>query len=138
MSEQQNQEEQIRAFQRETFESAQKHLAQKGIIPQTVADKDSRFLAPLCAVWKFKAQNGRSYWVVSGNLPTDHAEINAASNAREAMRYFSFQWQLKAEEIMSSPRVDKTQREFAELLVRRAHGLYELYNNDQLWANEPS
>ena len=139
MSEQQTlQEEQIKAFQRDSYQAAQKHLAEKGLLPQTVYDKESRFLAPLCAVWKFKAQNGKTYWVISGNLPTDHAEASAGSNAREMMRYFSLQWQVKAEQIMSSPRVDKTQHNFAELLVRRAHGLYELYDNDKLWANEAS
>ncbi|MFY8273442.1 DUF4826 family protein [Pseudoalteromonas sp. SSDWG2] len=135
---QQEKEQQALAFQRECFESAQKHLAEKGVLPQTVFEKESRFLAPLCAVWKFKTQNGKSYWVISGRLPTDHAEVSAASNAREAMRYFSLQWQIKAEQILSSVRIDKTQHDFANLLIKRAHGLYELYDNDNLWANEPS
>ncbi|MEI8706821.1 DUF4826 family protein [Pseudoalteromonas sp. B62] len=129
-------EQQRVAWQRECFQAAQKHLAEKGIMPKSVVDKDSRFLAPLCAMWKFKAQNGKTYWVVTGRLPTDHAEVSAATDARDAMRYFSLQWQLKADQIMSTGVRDKTQVDFANLLINRAHGLYEMYENEPLWANE--
>ncbi|MBS3796619.1 DUF4826 family protein [Pseudoalteromonas sp. BDTF-M6] len=141
MSQQQEQlaqqEQQIRAFQRHCFETAQKHLAKKGIMPKIVVDKDSRFIAPLCAVWKFKAQNGKTYWVITGQLPADHVEVSAANTAREAIRYFSLQWQVKAEQLLSSTRLEKTQQDFAQLLINRAHGLYELYDKQDLWANEP-
>ena len=129
-------EEQHIAWQRECFQNAQKHLAEKGIVPKSVIDKDSRFLAPLCAMWKFKAQNGKQYWVVTGRLPTDHAEVSAANDARDAMRYFSLQWQLKADQVMQLGSNDKTKVDFANLLINRAHGLYELYESDKLWANE--
>ncbi|WP_105254126.1 DUF4826 family protein [Pseudoalteromonas sp. T1lg75] len=141
MSQQQEQlapqEQQIRAFQRHCFETAQKHLAEKGIMPKTLVEKDSRFLAPLCAVWKFKAQNGKTYWVITGQLPADHVEVSAATTAREAIRHFSLQWQVKAEQLLSSTRLEKTQHDFAQLLINRAHGLYELYDKQELWANEP-
>ncbi|MCG7568808.1 DUF4826 family protein [Pseudoalteromonas sp. CNC9-20] len=140
MSEQQEQqkEQEIREFQRHCFQSAQKHLAEKGIMPKSVVDKDSRFLAPLCAVWKFGAQNGKTYWVITGRLPADHVEVTAATNAREAMRYFSLQWQMQAEQLLNSQNLDKTQHDFAQLLIKRAHGLYELCDKDALWVNEPS
>ena len=130
-------EQQRVAWQRGCFQTVQKYLAEKGIMPKSVVEQDSRFLAPICAMWKFKAQNGKTYWVVTGQLPTDHAEVGAASDARDAMRYFSLQWQLKADQIMSAGARDKTQADFANLLVKRAHGLYELYDNDKLWAHEP-
>lgn len=122
---------------RETLDRANKHLAEKGILPKTILDKESRYLVPMCAIWKIKSQQGKTYWVVSGNLPTDHVEVTAASNARDALRYFSFQWQMKAEEIMSTGAREKAQVDFANLLVNRAQGLYELYNNEKLWASEP-
>ncbi|SFD06118.1 DUF4826 family protein [Pseudoalteromonas denitrificans] len=129
------QEENI-AWQRETFQNAQKHLAQKGILPKTVIEKESRYLAPFFAVWKIKSENGKTYWVISGQLPTDHAEITAAVSAREAIRYFSFQWQLKADQIIKMGAKDKTQVDFANLLVNRAHSIYEFYEKDELWGNE--
>ena len=131
-------EQQIAQWQRDTFENSQKHLASKGIIPQSVFDKESRYLAPFFAVWKIKSQNGKSYWVISGRLPTDHVEVTAAATARDAIRHFSFQWQLKADEIVQSGIKEQTQLDFANLLVNRAHGLYEFYEKDELWINEPA
>jgi hypothetical protein len=123
---------------RETLDRANKHLAEKGILPKAILDKESRYLAPMCAIWKIKSQQGKTYWVISGNLPTDHVEVTAATNARDAVRYFSFQWQMKAEEIMHAGVREKAQVDFANLLVNRAHGLYDLYNNDKLWASVPA
>ena len=125
-------------WQRECFQNAQKHLAEKGVIPQTVVEKESRFIAPLVVIWKFKAQNGKSYWVITGRLPTDHAEASAANNAREVLRYFSMQWQMKADQLMQSGAVDKTKVDFANLLINRAHGLYELFEKEEMWQNEPA
>ncbi len=132
-----NSEQDFIVWQRDTLQSAQKHLASKGVIPSSINDKESRYLAPLFAVWKIKAQNGKSYWVVAGQLPTDHAQASCAPNAREALRYFSMQWQLKAQAILDSKIQDKTQIEFAQLLINRAHGLYEMFEKDELWFNEP-
>ena len=129
------QEENI-AWQRESFQNAQKHLASKGIMPKTIIEKDSRYLSPFFAVWKIKSENGKIYWVISGQLPTDHIEVSAAASAREAIRYFSFHWQMKAEQIMQIGARDKTQVDFANLLVNRAHGIYEFYQKDELWKNE--
>ena len=124
-------------WQRECFQRAQKHLAEKGVMPKSLIEKDSRFIAPLCALWKFKSQDGKSYWVITGRLPTDHAVSSVAENARDALRYFSLQWQLKADQIMQSGGArDKTQVDFANLLVNRAHGLYEMYEKEELWLNE--
>lgn len=131
-------EQQIAQWQRDTFENSQKHLASKGIIPQSVFDKESRYLAPFFAVWKIKSQNGKSYWVISGRLPTDHVEVTAAATARDAIRHFSLLWQLKADEIVQSGIKEQTQLDFANLLVNRAHGLYEFYEKDELWTNEPA
>lgn len=125
-------------WQRECFQNAQKHLAEKGVMPQSLIEKESRFIAPLCALWKFKAQDGKKYWVITGRLPTDHAHENAAENARDALRYFSLQWQLKADQLMQAGAGDKTKVDFANLLINRAHGIYEMYEKEELWVNEPS
>ncbi|MCG9758130.1 MULTISPECIES: DUF4826 family protein [Pseudoalteromonas] len=125
-------------WQRSCVQAAQKHLADKGVLPQSILEKECRYIEPMVALWKIKGQNGKKYWVITGNLPTDHIEASAAATPREALRYFSFHWQMKAEEIISAKPVDKTQAQFANLLVNRAHGLYELFSKDELWANEAS
>ncbi|MGO2012678.1 MAG: DUF4826 family protein [Pseudoalteromonas sp.] len=125
-------------WQRECFQNAQKHLAEKGVMPKSLNEKESRFIAPLVALWKFKAQDGKSYWVITGRLPTDSAPANVSENARDTLRYFSLQWQLKADQIMQTGAGDKTKVDFANLLINRAQGIYELYEKEEMWVNEPS
>ncbi|CAM5187212.1 hypothetical protein ALON55S_05218 [Alishewanella longhuensis] len=61
--------------------------------------------------------------------------VSAAPDAREAIRAFALHWQLKAEQIAQAGFADKTQQDFANLLVSRAHGLYDLFDNEQLLAS---
>ncbi|MFC4656648.1 MULTISPECIES: DUF4826 family protein [Rheinheimera] len=126
-------DEQNSAWVRQQFQKANQHLAEKGILPDTVAVSESRYLPPLMAVWKMKAQDRKEYWVISGDLPTDHMALSAAKDAREAVRAFSLHWQLKAQQIMDAGGLDKTKVDFANLLVHRAEALYELFEREDLW-----
>ena len=47
------------------------------------------------------------------------------------LRHFSFKWQLQAENLLRLD--DKEQKQFAEFLIGRADGLYQLYDKDELW-----
>ncbi|MCC5451247.1 DUF4826 family protein [Rheinheimera sp. UJ51] len=118
---------------RTQFQKANEYLATKGIIPDNVAVSESRYLPPYVAIWKLNTREKKSFWVISGDLPTDHMAIGAAPNAREAIRAFALHWQLKAEQIIQAGVSDKTQHDFANLLVARAHGLYDLFDDEQLW-----
>lgn len=126
-------EEQRTEWVRTQFQKANEYLASKGIIPDNVAVSESRYLPPLLAVWKLNTRDKKSFWVLSGDLPTDHMPISAAPNAREAIRAFALHWQLKAEQIAQAGFTDKTQQDFANLLVSRAHSLYDLFDNEKLW-----
>lgn len=126
-------EEQRTEWIRTQFQKANEYLASKGIIPDNVAVSESRYLPPLLAVWKLNTRDKKSFWVLSGDLPTDHMPISAAPNAREAIRAFALHWQLKAEQIAQAGFTDKTQQDFANLLVSRAHSLYDLFDNEKLW-----
>ena len=121
---------------RAQFQNANEYLATKGIIPDNVAVSESRYLPPLVAVWKLNTRDAKSFWVISGDLPTDHMPVSAAPNAREAIRAFALHWQLKAEQIAQAGFTDKTQVEFANLLVSRAEGLYDLFDNEPLWQGQ--
>jgi hypothetical protein len=121
---------------RAQFQQANEYLASKGILPDNVAVSESRYLPPYFAIWKLNTKSKQSYWVISGDLPTDHMTESAAKDAREAVRAFSLHWQLKAQQIIDSGINDKTQQDFANLLVNRAHALYEMFGNDELWQAE--
>ena len=140
MSEQLTQEQQAQAEQartqwvREQFQKANEYLASKGIIPDNVAVSESRYMPPFLAVWKMNTKDKTAFWVLSGDLPTDHMPFSAALNAREALRAFSMHWQLKAQQIIDAGVRDKTQAEFANLLINRAHAMYEMFEEEALWS----
>ncbi|WP_445766877.1 DUF4826 family protein [Rheinheimera sp.] len=144
MSEQLTQEqikqaEQARAeWVREQFQKANAYLASKGVLPDNVSTTESRYLPPYLAIWKLNSKNKQTYWVISGDLPTDHMLFSAAANAREAVRAFSLQWQIKAQQIIDTGTTDKTQQDFANLLINRAHNLYDMFNADELWGQDAS
>ena len=130
-------EEQRQQWVREQFQNANKYLAERGLISDQILTKESRYLAPDIAVWKFKLQNGKRVWVINGRVTTDHVDAEAAKTARDAMRYFSLQWQLKAENIRAlGDAADATQRQMAELLVRNAEGLYVIADDEAFWRQQ--
>jgi len=124
-------EEQQQKWVREKYQAATKYLATQGLVTDSVVVEESRYLVPLLAVWKLKVIDGSYVWVISGDLPTDHNVIDVATNAREAVRHFSFKWQMQAENLLKTD--DKEQQEFAKLLIGRAEGLYDMYQNNSIW-----
>jgi hypothetical protein len=123
--------EQQQQWVREQYQVATKYLATQGLVTDSVVVEESRYLTPFLSVWKLKVLNGSYLWVICGDLPSDHNTFDVAPNAREAVRHFSFKWQMQAENLLKTG--DKEQEEFAQLLISRAEGLYELYQQEKLW-----
>ncbi len=119
---------------RAQFQKANLFLAEKGILLDSVAVQESRYLPPMVAVWKINATDKQSYWVISGDLPTDHLALTAAVDAREALRAFSFRWQMKAQQLIDAGVQDQTAADYVKLLIGRAHSLYDLFENDAIWS----
>lgn len=124
-------EQEQQEWVREQYQSATKYLAQKGLITHSVADKESRVLVPILAVWKLTMTDNSQYWVICGDLPTDYSNIGVAPNAREAIRHFALKWQMQAENLLRANEQDQSQ--FAQLLISRAEGLYQLYEREDVW-----
>jgi len=126
------------AWVKETFQAANKYLAEQGILSHRILTKESRYVAPVVAIWKFETNDGKFCWVINGDLPTDHVGEKAAATARDAMRHFALNWQLKAEAIFNDKSLanDETQQAYAELLVSRSESLYALSDKNELWQNE--
>ncbi|MCL1060240.1 DUF4826 family protein [Shewanella gelidimarina] len=121
---------------RTQFQKANKFLAEKGILPNKVHADESRYLAPFVAIWKMdsKKPSKQTFWVMSGDLPSDYVDVNVAATARDAVRHFSMMWQMKAENIQRSSLVnDPAQAKFANLLISRAEGLYKMQADDKIW-----
>ncbi|MEC4725404.1 DUF4826 family protein [Shewanella sp. D64] len=121
---------------KEHFQKANRFLAEKGVIPSKVIADESRYLAPYVAVWKMESKQPtkQTFWVMSGDLPSDYVDVKVAGTAREALRHFSMMWQMQAENLFKSGATkDPTQAKFAQLLVSRAESLYQIQGDDKLW-----
>nr|WP_068546320.1 DUF4826 family protein [Thalassotalea crassostreae] len=123
-------EEQTQQWVREQYLNATKYLAEKGVVTQSVEVQTSRYLAPIFAVWKLKTIDNDAIWVISGDLPCDHIQAEAADTVRDSLRHFSMKWQLQAQNIAGTT---TEQAQFAKFLVGRAEGLYQLFENENLW-----
>ncbi|WOT06512.1 DUF4826 family protein [Shewanella youngdeokensis] len=132
----QNQEARRQEWIRTHFQKANKFLAEKGVMPHKVYADESRYLAPFVAIWKMdsKKPTKQTFWVMSGDLPSDYVDVKVAATARDALRHFSMMWQMKAENIQRSGLAkDPTQAKFAQLLISRAEGLYKMQADDKIW-----
>lgn len=141
MTEQQNpemSEEQLSQWVREQFQRANKHLAENGVLFDSVVTEVSRYLAPFVAVWKIKSTDKKYYWVLSGDLPCDFIPFESEATAREAIRRFSMLWQMKAENINRLAGTDKTQQNFVNLLIAKAEDLYKIQADESLWKDYAS
>ncbi|MCH1931368.1 DUF4826 family protein [Shewanella sp. A25] len=125
---------------RAQFQKANRFLAEKGVIPSKVLADESRYLAPYLAIWKMESKrpSTKTYWVMSGDLPSDFVDVKVAKTARDAIRHFSMTWQMQAENLIRSgaTRRDATQAKFAQLLVSRAESLYRMHNDEKLWGTQ--
>lgn len=124
-------EEEQQKWVRAQYQAATKYLAEKGMVTNSVKVENSRYLVPIFAIWQLTLLNGESYWVLCGDLPTDHSRIDVAPTAREAIKHFSFKWQMQAANLLQAE--SKEQTEFAQLLISRAEGLYQLCEDEKLW-----
>ncbi len=140
MSEQSEQlemsEEQAAKWVRDHFQAANKYLAEQGIITDKILSKESRYLLPIVAIWKFKTQDRKEVWVINGDVPTDMMNAKAAKDAREAMRHFSMQWQMKAEVVAQTAEGNQEKLRYATYLVNRAENLYQVLESKDFWQEE--
>jgi len=136
-------EEKIKLWHQEEFVKVQKFCLSKGIQVKGIDQNHTKCLPPVVGAWYVNGTNkGENYWVVSGDLPTDVASAEVAPNAREVLKYFSMNWQLKAANIEDAIAEGKitgenkeTQSKFVEELVNKAEGLYHLHSDEKLWAS---
>ena len=109
-----------------------------------INQNDSVILPPLIAVWSIESKShSKGFWIITGDLPSDHIVGENAQNARDAIKHFSLRWQLKAENILieleqnhTEEDSNNTKRQFAEILISKADGLYKCSERDDLWKNE--
>lgn len=124
---------------REQFQNANAHLAEHGLISDRVLTQESRYLAPLVALWKFTLQGmDETVWAISGDLPLDHIDCESAKTPQDALRYFSYRWQMKANKLLEGGAAAKSNEEYeyAQELIKGAENLFPLTEMEELWKEE--
>ncbi len=122
----------------------QQYASRKTLDLTRIIQKDSAVLPPLVAIWFIESRSyAKGFWVITGDLPTDHIVGDNAKSARDAIKYFAYRWQLKSENILvklgsesSDAGSNNTEKQFAEILISKADGLYQLADRDDLWKNK--
>jgi len=130
-------EQQTSEWVRAQFQKANLFLAEQGVVMDTVAVQDSRYLPPFVAIWKINGIDRKSYWAITGDLPTDVMAFSGAANARDALRAFSFRWQMQAQQLIEAGVQDQTGADYVKLLVSRAEQIYQLFEADDFWNSQP-
>lgn len=110
-----------------------------------IIQKESAVLAPFVAIWLIESKTySQGFWVISGDLPTDHIVGGNAKNAREAIKHFALRWQLKADNILNELGLEydskqasenDTNKEFANILISKAEELYQLADKEKFWVS---
>ena len=96
------------------------------------------YRAMLGRVWP-KHGASPKLWVITGVVPTDHAETGAARNCRDAARYFALKWQLEAARLEQGnsvihPADEKIDwNEMGGNIARRAEWLHNLMQDERRW-----
>jgi hypothetical protein len=95
--------------------------------------------AMLGRVWP-KHGTSPKLWVITGVVPTDHAEAGAGKNCRDAARYFALKWQLEAARLDQGKgnggKKDADQIDWEDVssnISGRAEWIYSLVNDDRRW-----
>ena len=97
------------------------------------------YRAMLGRVWPKHGANPK-LWVITGVVPTDHAEAGAARNCREAARYFALKWQLEAARLgqnksdtLATGANEIDWNEMGTGIARRAEWLHDLMQDERRW-----
>ena len=93
--------------------------------------------AMLGRVWPKHGENPK-LWIITGVVPTDHAEANAARNCREAARYFALKWQLEAARLGQGSGTGAGEgkidwNEMGTSIAKRAEWLHDLAQDERRW-----
>jgi len=119
------------------------YLNEKGIGHGGVPNEPAWFVAPLLGIWpvlSLENPGAASWWVISGDAPTDHIASDGASEVKEAVSAFAKRWmELSEHFFLGEPHPDvqigspDQWPELGELLFRRANLLAEFAAADELW-----
>lgn len=120
----------------------EEYLEAEGLEHGALPSEPELHMAPHLALWLVAGPRaeGGSWWVVSGDVPTDHVSSQRAPDARQALRSLSKKWRTAASVMAARTDADNADhagpeesRRVAEQLFDRARRLWDLAAQDDLW-----
>lgn len=137
------------AFQKwaqEQMQAMAKHLAAAGLVVNDQVRVEARWNYPfriLVAQGYGQRTPDERWWLIGGDVPLDHVEARAATDARAAMRHFALRWQVQGARVKSgdrdlAPGAQKSElrvdwSEIGDTLARNAEFIYALADDDRNW-----
>ena len=125
-TDEQDRREKFAAWTRQRLDMVVDDVMQMGLFESNLLEARPAWSFPfallICQV-REQGESGRFALTISGDIPTDYLNSEAAATPREAARHFAMKWQLDA----------ARKEEPDAALVERAESLFELINNDFLW-----
>jgi hypothetical protein len=127
----------------ERFVEVAEYLQDQGIVHGRIGRRPAWHVAPCASVWAIESQMSSEcvgWWVICGDLPTDHVSADTIKNPREAIRAISKRW-FEVSDYMSrgekhptsSIGTPETWSTLGPLLKSRAEILAEWTNDDEIW-----
>jgi hypothetical protein len=122
--------------------AVQHYLARERVPGVTVAPEPSWLLPPYVAIWPVLGTRSgeRSYWAISGDLPTDFLSADTVPDARRALAAFAERWRALAAYMERGERhptiwVESraSGRELGAMLASRARLLAAWVAADEFW-----
>lgn len=121
--------EKLNDWTKKCLGAAVQELLDKGITGNALVEaKPVWFLPYQILIGKIRdhGDDTNFWWFIAGDLPTDYVDSSAAASVRDAARYFALRWQVRA----------ANDADTGSMLAKRAESLYELAEDDHLWAVE--
>jgi len=137
-------DEELKKWVKNQLQSAVKELTEQGLFNTAMVEAKPAWVLPFGLLIGMIREQGESNsfdWFIKGDFPADRVHSSKASTAREAARHFALQWQLEARRIEDhngKPPGERAPSSVAgktsSQLVEMAQSLYELVDQDSLWA----
>jgi len=131
---------------REQMRAMATHLAERGLVAKDEIVVEARWQYPfrilVAEAWGKRTPDER-FWCVGGDVPVDHVEGKAATDARGALRHFALRWQVQGARVRSGDRdlapgeqptdLRVNWTEVGDTLARNAEFVYALTEDERHW-----
>ena len=122
-------EEKLNEWTKQILGEAVQHLLDLGITDTPLVEAKPAWVLPFqLLIGKIREDRDEAnfWWFIAGDFPTDHMDSSTTTSVREAARHFALRLQMRA----------ANEAESGSDLVERAESLYQLAEDDRLWAAE--